>query len=109
MRRSMPEVKPEAFHQNMRVQQLRQLVTVESFARIVLRCLAAKAALRCRLCGGLPAPVPDSPMELVCAECGASIDLPSGEELMMADLVRIGGELGLTPAAARETATGAPA
>jgi len=109
MRRSMPEVRAEAFHPNMRIQELRQLVTVESFARIVLRCLAAKAALRCRLCGGLPAPVPDSPMELACAECGGSIDLPSGEELMMGDLVRIGGELGLTQAAARESVQGAPA
>jgi acyl carrier protein len=103
MRLSMPEIPAASLTPNMGIQEFRYIITVESFVRVVHRCLEAKARIRCA-CGGLPAPVPDSPMELRCAACGAPLELPSGEQLLVDDLVQAGKALNLHPPGFAETA-----
>jgi hypothetical protein len=45
-------------------------------------------------------------MEICCAQCGAAMELPSGEDIVISDLLRIGAELGIPRVAvASEAAT----
>jgi acyl carrier protein len=92
---AMPEIPPTFFKPNMRINDFRQGITVESFVRVVVLCLNANRALRCYACQGTPRQIPDFPMEVCCSVCGAAMELPSGEELVIADLLRIGSELGI--------------
>ncbi|UWZ85528.1 acyl carrier protein [Occallatibacter riparius] len=95
LKASMPEVPASFFQPNMRLNEFRRGISVESLVRVVLRCLGANAALRCAACQGEPQQVPNSPMEIRCSQCGAEMVLPSGDELVIEDLLRVGAELGI--------------
>lgn len=106
LRASMPEVPAKFFQTNMRLHDFRQAISVESLLRVVRRCLGANAAMRCTVCQGEPRQVPNAPMQICCSQCGAAIELPSGDELVMSDLLRVGAELGIPTATAATEQTG---
>ena len=95
LKASMPEVPESFFQPNMKLHEFRKAVSVQSLVRVVLRCLDANAALRCKVCQSEPRQVPDFPMEICCAQCGAPMELPSGEDIVISDLLRVGAELGI--------------
>lgn len=95
MRRSMPEIPGCWIKPGMRLYDFRLLITVESLARVVHRCLEAVARLRCSQCGGAAVPNPESAMAMICTDCGQAIELPSGEHLLVDDLRRVGEEMHL--------------
>jgi acyl carrier protein len=95
LKASMPEVPESFFQSNMKVHEVRKAVSVGSLVRVVVRCLDANAALRCKVCQGEPRQVPDFPMEICCTQCGAAMELPSGEDIVISDLLRVGTELGI--------------
>lgn len=105
LKASMPEVPESFFRPNMKLHEFRKAVSVNSLVRLVVRCLGANAALRCKICQGKPRQVPDFPMEICCTQCGTAMELPSGEDIVISDLLRIGSELGI-PRIAVESKTG---
>ncbi|MGH9607189.1 MAG: acyl carrier protein [Terracidiphilus sp.] len=100
LKASMPEVPAPFFQPNMRLNDFRKGISVESLVRVVLRCLSANAVLRCAACQGEPEQVPDFPMEIRCSRCGTEMALPSGDDLVIDDLLRVGAELGIPKVAA---------
>ena len=95
MRLSMPEIPPEWLRPGMRMYDFRKVITVESFVRVVERCLVAVEALRCDRCGGKAIPDENAEMARRCEVCRAPVDLPSGEQLLVEDLKRCARELHL--------------
>jgi len=95
MRLSMPEVPPDWITPGMRMYDFRRLISVESFVRVVERCIASVGNVRCDTCGG-PTRMANPPeMALQCELCHRILDLPSGEQLLVDDLKRSAQQLNL--------------
>jgi acyl carrier protein len=81
----MPETDPARLKPGLRASQLGRLVTPETFVRVVMELLADKRerlARPCPACGGPLAASPDTP-ELVCASCGHTLPLPTGDDVLL--------------------------
>jgi acyl carrier protein len=97
LRRGMTEIEPDLLRPGLRASELTGLFTVRTFARVLDRLLAAKEQMprECPDCGGALADSPTLP-ELVCEGCSKTVPLPSGDAILLEDLLR--------PAEPRETA-----
>jgi acyl carrier protein len=92
LRESMPEL--HLANKEMRIADLRTMFVVGTLVRVVTRLLRAKAEMsrKCPNCQAELHEVNDSP-ELRCANCATSVPLPSGDDVMTADLIEIGTRL----------------
>lgn len=86
----MPEVEEGEFHAGMPIHEIARKITVQSLVRITLRMLEAKGAhpRECPACGATCQESDDLP-ELVCPECGETVLLPNGDEIMLADMQKL--------------------
>lgn len=94
LRRSMPEVPPERLSTDMPIAELRRLFSVATFIRVVRQLLDARAQLpaACPECGGKLVEAKVTP-QLVCESCQHSIGIPSGDDVMAAELIAIGNSI----------------
>jgi acyl carrier protein len=92
IKQGMPELKLDS--KELRLADLRTMFLVGTLVRVVTRLLQAKAEMprQCPDCSGELREVADSP-ELRCVSCSRTIPLPSGDEVMSADLIEIGTRL----------------
>jgi len=90
LRRAMPEVDPDLVKPGLRASQVPGLFTVRTFVRVLDRLLAAKEQMsrECPQCGGA-LEMSDVVPELTCAGCAKTVPLPSGDDILFADLVRM--------------------
>lgn len=88
LEKGMPELDPAVLKPGLEAMDVAKMITVESFARITIRLLQAKSELSdvCEVCGGKLEESSFMP-ELVCANCEAIVPLPSGDEILLNDLL----------------------
>ena len=88
----MPELKLDS--KELKIADLRTMFVVGTLVRVVTRLMRAKSEMSrvCPQCQGELREVADSP-ELRCASCGHTVPLPSGDDVMTADLIHIGTQL----------------
>jgi acyl carrier protein len=88
LREGMPELDPELVKPGLRDIDVAQKITVGSFARITQRLIDAKAAFPrvCPDCGG-PLAESDLLPEFECGSCGKIVPVPSGDEVLLQDLI----------------------
>jgi acyl carrier protein len=90
LRRGMPEIGAERFRPGLKATEVAAMFNVATFERILLRLLEAKRELPrdCPRCGG---PMVESPVtpELVCESCEESVPLPSGDEILLRDIIAL--------------------
>jgi acyl carrier protein len=96
IRRSMPEVDPRELRPGLTVTGFRDLIRVDSIYRLLCRLIDLKRQTVCPSCSGGMQDAPDAP-ELVCPSCGRTLPLPSGEDLLVADLEILSKELNVSP------------
>ena len=82
LRKGMPELDPARIKPGLRDLDVAQMITVDSFTRITLRLLAAKAEFprQCPTCGG-QLEESDVMPEFECAACGETVPLPKRRRL----------------------------
>lgn len=87
LRMGMPEVDADEFYAGMPTHEIARKITVQSLVRITTRLLEAKAAYprECPSCGATCEESAELP-ELVCPECGETVLLPNGDEIMLDDM-----------------------
>lgn len=90
LRKGMPEFSPEQLAPGLRPADVMALITPASFVRIVQRLLEARRAMpsTCPRCGA-PTRASDTAPELVCGGCDWSQPLPTGDEVLMADMIAL--------------------
>jgi acyl carrier protein len=90
LRVGMPELDPELIKPGLRDVDVAKAITVGSFARITQRLIDAKAAFSrvCEACGGELVEAEAMP-EFVCSSCGAIVPVPSGDDVLMQDLIEL--------------------
>ena len=90
LEKGMPELDPAVLKPGLEAMEVAKMITVESFARITIRLLQAKAELSdiCEACGGKLEESSFMP-EQVCADCGTIVPLPSGDEILLNDLLAL--------------------
>ncbi len=90
LRVGMPELDPELIKPGLRDIDVAKAINVGSFARITQRLIDAKAAFPrvCEACGGELKEAESLP-EFVCAGCGAIVPVPSGDDILMQDLIEL--------------------
>jgi acyl carrier protein len=88
LREGMPELNPELIKPGLRDEDVARNITVGSFARITQRLIDAKAAFprTCPECQGTLVESETLP-EFECSSCGKIVPVPSGDEVLMQDLV----------------------
>ncbi len=88
--RGMPEIDPQKLKPGLKAIDVDRMITVGSFVRITLRLLEAKADLprECTKCRGTLVESEVMP-EFVCSGCGEIVPLPSGDEILLGDLIRL--------------------
>ncbi|MEM9556444.1 MAG: phosphopantetheine-binding protein [Acidobacteriota bacterium] len=88
LRRAMPEIPAEALRPGLTPLDIAGLVSTETFVRVALQMLTAKAAMprACPQCAALDLRDAKSTRELVCDACGARVPLPDGDEVLLAAL-----------------------
>jgi acyl carrier protein len=88
LREGMPELDRELIKPGLRDIDVAQQITVGSFARITQRLIDAKAAFP-RVCPQCSGELVESPLlpEFECKECGAIVPVPSGDEVLLQDLI----------------------
>ena len=88
LRAGMPELDPALIRPGLRDEDVAKNITVASFARITQRLIDAKAAFprTCPECQGTLVESEAMP-EFECADCGEIVPVPSGDEVLMKDLV----------------------
>lgn len=88
LEKGMPELDSAVLKPGLEAMDVAKMITVESFARITIRLQQAKSELSdvCEVCGGKLEESSFMP-ELVCANCGAIVPLPSGDEILLNDLL----------------------
>jgi acyl carrier protein len=91
--RSMPELDRNVLRPGLTVGEFRSLIRVDSLYRLVCRLIDLKKTAVCASCGEAMVDSPNEP-ELICSRCGEAAPLPSGENLLAADLARLATELG---------------
>jgi acyl carrier protein len=87
LRRAMPETNVDGLRPRANAMDVMRLLNVETFVRIVLRLLEAKAAFprACPACGTTMQESEFMP-EFVCPACGHVAPLPSGDDILLQDL-----------------------
>ena len=90
LRLGMPELDPAVIKPGLRDIDFAQMITVESFARITQRLLDAKAEFprECPHCGGNLIESRVMP-EFNCSSCEETVPLPSGDEILLKDLLQL--------------------
>ncbi|MDQ5822891.1 MAG: phosphopantetheine-binding protein [Chloroflexota bacterium] len=90
IRKAMPELESRQMQPKMRAIDVARLITVGSFARIVVRLLEANRDFprECPDCGTTMNEAANAP-ELVCPNCGKIVILPSGDDVLFQDLVAL--------------------
>lgn len=90
LRKGMPEIDPERFQPGLKAMEVAAMFNVATFARIIQRLLEAKRELprECPRCGQ---PMSESPVtpELVCGSCDESVPLPTGDEILLRDIIAL--------------------
>jgi acyl carrier protein len=88
LEKGMPELDRSAIRPGLKAFDVAKMITVGSFVRITVRLLEAKAAFSriCPKCGGTLEESSFMP-EFVCGNCGESLPLPSGDEILLQDLI----------------------
>jgi len=86
----MPELNPSVVKPGLRALDVAQMITVGSFVRITQRLLEAKANFnqQCPKCGGKLVESDVMP-EFECSQCGEVVPLPSGDEILLKDLIAL--------------------
>lgn len=94
LRHSMPELDPSVLTKDLKLADLRKIFTVRTLARVAKRMLQAKAEIprTCEKCGGSLKEAEFVP-ELVCQGCGHVVIIPSGDDVMVKDLIELGSRL----------------
>jgi acyl carrier protein len=90
LREGMPELDPDLIKPGLRDTDVAQKITVGSFARITQRLIDAKAAFP-RSCPECSSTLLESQAlpEFECASCGTIVPVPSGDEILMQDLIEL--------------------
>ncbi|HBY94864.1 MAG TPA: hypothetical protein DEP84_13055 [Chloroflexi bacterium] len=90
LRRGMPEIASERLQAGTRDVDVMRMITVQSFVRIVTRLLEAKEQFprTCPACGAMMEESDIMP-EFVCPACGTIQPLPSGDEILLQDLIAL--------------------
>ena len=96
IRRMMPEIDRKALQPGLTVTGFRNLIRVDSLYRLLCRLIDLKRKVVCPSCSARMVDSPDAP-ELTCSLCGQSAPLPSGENLLAADLESLSKQLNVTP------------
>jgi acyl carrier protein len=96
LREQMPEAELSRIVPGLKAVDVVGLITVNTFTRLVTRLLEAKAEFprECPKCGA-QTEESDSMPEFVCGSCGDVRPLPSGDDILMKDMVAGMKELGL--------------
>jgi acyl carrier protein len=86
----MPELNPEVLKPGLRDIDVTKMIEVQSFVRITMRLLEAKAQFprTCAQCGGQLIESTMMP-EFECAECGHIVAVPSGDDILLQDLIEL--------------------
>jgi acyl carrier protein len=90
IRKSMPEVDPSALPSGAAAADIVKLITVATFVRVVMRLVEVKGDFprACPACGAQTEESDVMP-EFVCSNCGDIRPLPTGDEVMLQDLVSL--------------------
>ncbi len=88
--KGMPELDPARLTSGLKITEVRTMFTVATFIRVVNRLLEAKQA-QDKTCPNCKAQMVESASapEFVCSQCGASVPLPSGDEILFNDVVAL--------------------
>lgn len=88
LREGMPELDPELVKPGLRDIEVAQRITVGSFARITQRLIDAKAEFP-RTCPDCGAALVESEVmpEFECSGCGKIVPVPSGDDVLLDDLI----------------------
>jgi acyl carrier protein len=86
----MPELDASKLRPGLRITEVRQMFVVATFIRVVLQLLESKAQLdrKCPKCGAEMTESPTLP-EFLCATCGNSVPLPSGDEILFQRVLEV--------------------
>ena len=90
LRKGMPEIDPGRFRPGLKAMEVAAMFNVATFVRIILRLLEAKRELprECPKCGQLMSESPVTP-ELVCESCDESVPMPTGDEILLRDIIAL--------------------
>jgi acyl carrier protein len=88
LREGMPELDPDLVKPGLRDIEVAQNITVGSFARITQRLIDAKAEFprTCPACGAALVESEVMP-EFECSGCGKIVPVPSGDDVLLQDLI----------------------
>ena len=94
LKKGMPELDPQVIKPGLKAIDVAKMITVGSFARITLRLLQAKEEfpLVCPKCGGQLEESELMP-EFTCTNCGENVPQPSGDEILLQDLLQLANEI----------------
>lgn len=90
LRRGMPEIDPARFRPGLKATEVAAMFNVATFVRIILRLLDAKRELprECPKCGQTMSESEVTP-ELVCESCDESVPMPTGDEILLRDIISL--------------------
>jgi acyl carrier protein len=96
MEKGMPELDPALLTPGLQAVEVARMITVGSFVRITLRLIEAKAdfPMVCPQCSGRLEESTSMP-EFVCTQCEQIVPLPSGDEILLEDLLKLAREAGV--------------
>jgi acyl carrier protein len=94
LKKGMTELDPQVIKPGLKAIDVAKMITVQSFARITWRLLQAKAEfpLICPKCGGQLQESELMP-EFTCTNCGEIVPQPSGDEILLQDLIQLSTEI----------------
>lgn len=92
MRKTRPEIAPEELKAPLRSSELGRFMTAQTFCRVVHRLLRARQELRqsltaCPECGQASLQESAVAAELECSRCGHVVATPSGDDVLLQDLL----------------------
>jgi acyl carrier protein len=98
LREGMPELDRELIKPGLRDTDVAEHISVGSFARITQRLIDAKAEFsrECPQCRGALVESETMP-EFECPDCGKLVPVPSGDDILMQDLVALHEQTGTAP------------
>jgi len=98
LKKGMPELDPQVLKPGLQAMDVVKMITVQSFARITWRLLQAKAEfpLVCPKCNGQLQESELMP-EFTCSSCGEIVPLPSGDEILLQDLIQLPSKIAESP------------
>ncbi|HSB02984.1 MAG TPA: acyl carrier protein [Anaerolineales bacterium] len=98
LKKGMPELDPEVIKPGLKAIEVAKMITVGSFARITMRLLQAKEEfpLVCPKCGGQLVEAELMP-EFTCTNCGEIVPQPTGDEILLQDLLQLAADIPENP------------